>query len=123
MQYKGSDVLEFKNQDEFLSWLKVNYKDGGGYHLKLHKKGSKKKGITYVEALEAALMYGWIDGVANKLDEDFFYVRFTHRRPKSIWSKINAGIVEGLIEEDKMHPEGIKEVKRAKSDGRWDSAY
>ena len=83
----------------------------------------KFKGINYVEAREIALMYGWVDSLPNKLDDDFYLLKFTHRRPKSIWSKINVAIVEDLIKTNRIHPEGLKEANEAKQDGRWDAAY
>ena len=123
MQHKGIEVLEFTSQQEFIDWLSDNYVTETPYWVKLVKKSSKKPGIGYVDAREAALMHGWVDGQANKLDDDFWLVRFTHRRPKSIWSKINVAIVEELIATDRIHPEGLKEAKKAQSDGRWDKAY
>ena len=123
MQHKGIEVLEFNDQSGFVEWLKTNYKTDQGYWLRLLKKGSKKKGINYVEAREAAIMYGWIDGLVNKYDDDYFFVRFTHRRPKSIWSKINRDIAINLIESGRIHSEGMKEAEKAKNDGRWDAAY
>lgn len=123
MKHKDIEVLYFKSQEEFISWLNINYSDTKSYWVKIIKKGSKHKGINYVQAREVALMYGWIDSVPNKLDDDFYLLKFTHRRPKSIWSKINVAIVEDLVNRNKMHPEGLKEVNQAKADGRWDSAY
>lgn len=123
MLHKNIEILDFSNQKDFIAWLKVNYKDESPYWLKLIKKNSSQSGINYIEAREAALMHGWIDGLANRLDDDFFLVKFTHRRPKSIWSKINVSIVEELIRSKKMHTEGLAEVKKAKDDGRWDAAY
>jgi uncharacterized protein YdeI (YjbR/CyaY-like superfamily) len=123
MQHKDIEILEFGNQKEFLDWLSINYLDQTPYWLKLIKKHSAKSGINYVEAREVALMYGWIDGLANRFDDDYYLVKFTHRRPKSVWSKINVAIVEELINTNKMHSEGLNEVNRAKSDGRWEAAY
>ncbi len=123
MQHKNIEILDFNNQNEFIDWLKSNYQDESPYWLILIKKHSNKSGINYVDAREAALIHGWIDGLANKFDDDFYLVKFTHRRPKSIWSKINVAIAEELINSNKMHPEGLAEVKRAKDDGRWGAAY
>jgi uncharacterized protein YdeI (YjbR/CyaY-like superfamily) len=123
MQHKNIEILEFSNQSEFISWLKINYLDDSPYWLKLVKKHSPKSGISYIEAREAALIHGWIDGLANKFNDDYFLVKFTHRRPKSVWSKINVAIVEEIINSNKMHDEGLVEVKKAKNDGRWDAAY
>lgn len=121
--HKDIPILVFNNQDEFINWLKENYTDKNAYWLAFAKKASDKTSISYVEAREAALMYGWIDGLINKYDEDYYLIKFTHRRPKSIWSKINVGIAEGLIATGEMHQEGLNEVELAKADGRWDKAY
>jgi uncharacterized protein YdeI (YjbR/CyaY-like superfamily) len=123
MQHKNIEILDFKNQNNFIAWLKNNHHDESPYWLKLVKKHSPKSGINYIEAREAAPMYGWIDGLVNRFDDDYFLVKFTHRRPKSIWSRINVAIVEELINSNKMQAEGLAEVKRAKDDGRWDAAY
>lgn len=121
--HKDIPVLFLNNQNEFISWLNTNYKDSNAYWLAFAKKASAKTSISYAEAREAALMYGWVDGLINKYDHDYYLIKFTHRRPKSTWSKINVGIVERLITKGKMHPEGLKEVELAKADGRWDKAY
>jgi uncharacterized protein YdeI (YjbR/CyaY-like superfamily) len=123
MLHKNIEILDFKNQADFIAWLNTNYKDERPYWVKLVKKHSLESGISYIEAREAALMYGWIDGLANRLNDDYFLVKFTHRRPKSVWSKINVAIVEDLMHSNKMHVEGLSEVEKAKDDGRWDAAY
>ena len=79
--------------------------------------------MTYAEALDVALCYGWIDGQRNSFDEQWFLQRFTPRRPRSNWSKVNCAKVERLIEEGRMQPAGLAEVERARGDGRWDAAY
>src|SRR6478609_1985640 len=97
--------------------------DDGGVRLRLRKKASTRPGITYAEALDVALCFGWIDGQKQALDADYFLQAFTPRRPRSIWSKVNIGHVTRLIEEGRMRPEGQREIDRAKADGRWDAAY
>jgi uncharacterized protein YdeI (YjbR/CyaY-like superfamily) len=79
--------------------------------------------VTYAEALEEALRYGWIDGQARRIDNEFYVQRFTPRTKRSIWSKINRGKVATLTADGRMHPAGLAEVERAKADGRWEAAY
>ena len=97
--------------------------DDGGVRLKLRKKSSKAAGMTWSEALDVALCYGWIDGQANRFDEDYTLQGFSPRRKNSPWSQINREHVARLIEEGRMRPAGIAEIDRAKADGRWDAAY
>lgn len=79
--------------------------------------------VSYPEAVEASLCYGWIDGVRRKLDEQYFVQRFTPRRPRSGWSKINCAKVDLLVAQGRMRPAGLRAVEAAKADGRWDAAY
>ena len=94
-----------------------------GVRLQLRKKLSSAAGITWGEALEVALCYGWIDGQTSRLDDDYTLQAFTPRRRNSPWSQINQGHVARLIEEGRMKPGGQAEIDRAKADGRWDAAY
>ena len=94
-----------------------------GVWLKLAKKGLGISSVTYEEALEVALCYGWIDGQKKAFDEQSWLQKFTPRGPKSIWSKINTEKAEKLIETGEMKPAGLKAVEAAKRDGRWDAAY
>ena len=94
-----------------------------GIRLKLRKKSSSAPGITWQEALDVALCYGWIDGQAGRLDDDYTLQAFTPRRRNSPWSQINRGHVARLIAEGRMTPAGHAEIDRAKADGRWDAAY
>jgi uncharacterized protein YdeI (YjbR/CyaY-like superfamily) len=103
-------------------WLSSD-PDPTGVRLRLRKKPATTPGITYAEALDAALCFGWIDGQSHSLDADYFLQTFTPRRARSIWSKVNIGHVTRLIEEGRMRPGGQHEIDRAKADGRWDSAY
>jgi uncharacterized protein YdeI (YjbR/CyaY-like superfamily) len=92
--------------------------------IEFAKKGSGVASVTYAEAVEVALMYGWIDGKVRKSPEEGFYMqRFTPRRPRSKWSQINRSRAEALIESGRMKPAGLAEVERARADGRWDDAY
>jgi uncharacterized protein YdeI (YjbR/CyaY-like superfamily) len=105
-------------------WLDGNHARSDGVWLVLSKAGATKPTrLTYAEALEEALVYGWIDGQAHGRDESTWRQRFTPRRKRSAWSKRNTVTAERLIREGRMHPAGIAEVERAKADGRWDAAY
>jgi uncharacterized protein YdeI (YjbR/CyaY-like superfamily) len=91
--------------------------------LKIAKKGAAEPSVTYAEALELALCFGWIDSQKRGFDEEHFLQRFTPRRPRGRWSKINREKCEALIESGSMRPAGLAEVEAAKSDGRWEAAY
>ena len=107
---------------EWEAWLESD-PDPNGVLLRLRKNRSKQPGITYAEALDVALCFGWIDGQSQSLDDDYHLRTFTPRRARSLWSKVNIGHVTRLIEDGRMRPEGQREIDRAKADGRWDSAY
>jgi uncharacterized protein YdeI (YjbR/CyaY-like superfamily) len=94
-----------------------------GIRLKMAKKGSGIASITQPEALEVALCFGWIDGQARRIDDEWFSQRWLPRRKRSMWSRINREKAEALIEAGRMRPPGLAEVERAKADGRWDAAY
>lgn len=114
--------LHVDSVEEWEQWLD-DEPDPGGVRLRLRKKATTKPGITYAEALDVALCFGWIDGQSQSLDADYFLQSFTPRRAKSPWSKINTEHVARLISEGRMRPGGQAEIDRAKSDGRWDAAY
>lgn len=116
-------ILEFKTQAEWRTWLKKHHAIHTGIRLRFYKKGSGIPTVYYPEALDEALCHGWIDGQARSLDEASYLQRFTPRRPKGLWSKINIGHIERLTREGKMMPRGIQEVEAAQKDGRWDAAY
>lgn len=116
-------VIHFPNSAAFTAWLAEHHGNATGAWLKFAKKGSGEVSVSYQEALEAALCYGWIDGQINKLDDRFWITKFTPRRRRSKWSKRNCGIVEQLIAEGRMQPAGLAEINAAKQDGRWEAAY
>lgn len=116
-------VEQFADQAAFREWLRGNASTAPGVWLKLAKKGSVHTTVTYAEAVEAALCFGWIDSQARRLDDDFRLQRFTPRRARSPWSKRNREAVESLIERGLMEPPGLAAVEAAKSDGRWERAY
>jgi len=106
------------------TWLSEHHANPTGVWLVLAKKGTTQPtSVTYDQALDEALCHGWIDGQARRRDETTYWQRFTPRRARSPWSKRNIGIVARLVTEGRMHPAGVAEVERAKSDGRWDAAY
>lgn len=115
--------MEFKTAETFDAWLEKNHDRSDGLWLKIFKKDSGKKSISYAEALDAALCYSWIDGQKQAYDEHAWLQKFCPRRAKSIWSKINIGHVERLINEQRMRPAGLKAVEKAKADGSWEKAY
>jgi uncharacterized protein YdeI (YjbR/CyaY-like superfamily) len=116
-------VLPFERQKDWAVWLGKNHATSSGVWLKLARKASGIKSVTYDEALEVALCYGWIDGQKKSSDEMSWLQKFTPRSPKSIWSKINTEKALRLIESGRMKPAGLKAVESAKQDGRWDAAY
>jgi uncharacterized protein YdeI (YjbR/CyaY-like superfamily) len=113
----------FTGPEHFSAWLQENHDSSDGLWLKIAKKGSGERSVTYAEALELALCYGWIDSQKQSLDETHFLQRFTPRRPRGRWSRINREKAEALIEAGKMRLPGLAEVEAAKADGRWDAAY
>lgn len=116
-------VLPFESVAAWENWLSKEHAKSNGLWLQIAKKSSGIATVTYAEALEVALCYGWIDGQKGSLDDSYFLQRFTPRRARSKWSKINCAKVETLIESGKMMPSGMREVEAAKADGRWDAAY
>ena len=105
-------------------WLDKHHGGSDGVRLVLAKKGTvEPTSLTYAEALEVALCYGWIDGQVGRRDDSTYRQRFTPRRRTSRWSKRNVAHAERLIREQRMHPAGLAEVERAKADGRWEAAY
>ncbi len=115
-------MLEVETVEEWEAWL-AGSPDSDGVRLRLRKKASQRSGITYAEALDSALCFGWIDGQAGALDDDYYLQVFTPRRPRSVWSQRNRDYVARLSAARRMRPGGVVEVERAKADGRWDVAY
>ncbi|MDH6279260.1 YdeI/OmpD-associated family protein [Prescottella agglutinans] len=115
-------VEHFPDQAAFREWLHANV-SSPGVLVKIARKDSSHTSVTYAEAVEVALCFGWIDSQARRLDDDFRLQRFTPRRARSPWSKRNREAVEALIERGLMEPEGLAAVEAAKADGRWERAY
>jgi uncharacterized protein YdeI (YjbR/CyaY-like superfamily) len=113
----------FADPGEFEAWLEENQGSSAGLWLKIAKKGTGKRSVTYAEALELALCFGWIDSQKRGFDEEYFLQRFTPRRPRGRWSQINREKAEALIAAKRMRPTGLAEVEAAEADGRWEAAY
>jgi uncharacterized protein YdeI (YjbR/CyaY-like superfamily) len=116
-------IMPFASREEWEAWLEDEHATSEGLWLKIAKKGSGIESVTFVEALDIALCYGWIDSQRSGLDGRFYLQRFTPRKPRSKWSQVNREKVARLIESGRMRPAGLREVERAKADGRWDAAY
>jgi uncharacterized protein YdeI (YjbR/CyaY-like superfamily) len=116
-------VPAFASNAEWEAWLEEHHATSDGVWVQIAKKGSGIPSVAYPEVLDTALCFGWIDGQRKALDETYFLQRFTPRRARSRWSKINRDKVEALTKAGRMRPPGLAEVQRAKADGRWDAAY
>jgi uncharacterized protein YdeI (YjbR/CyaY-like superfamily) len=113
----------FATSQKWREWLEKNHGTPAGVWLRFYKKNSNKKTVTYAEALDEALCFGWIDGQMKTYDEESYLQKFTPRRARSMWSKRNRDHVARLIKEKRMAPPGLREIAAAKKDGRWDAAY
>ena len=122
---KSTDLpsLPFASKKKWADWLAKQHDKSAGVWLKIAKKDSEIPSVTYDEALDVALCYGWIDGQKKGFDDKYWLQKFTPRGSKSIWSKINTEKVERLIASGEMKPAGLKAIELAKQDGRWDAAY
>ena len=116
-------IKSFRTEAAFEAWLARNHARETEIWLKIHKKDSGLPTVTWAQALDVALCWGWIDGIRKAFDERSFLQRFTPRRAKSVWSQINRDHVARLTEVGRMTPHGQRQVDAAKADGRWDAAY
>ena len=116
-------IQSFASKTKWAEWLAKQHDKSAGVWLKLAKKDSGIPSVTYDEALDVALCYGWIDGQKKGFDDKYWLQKFTLRGPKSIWSKINTEKAERLIAAGEMKPAGLKAIEAARQDGRWDAAY
>jgi uncharacterized protein YdeI (YjbR/CyaY-like superfamily) len=119
----SDETIAFASEREWEEWLEGNHASSDGIWIKMAKKESGIASVRYPEVLDSAICLGWIDGRREALDERYFLQRYTPRRPRSRWSRINRETAERLIAEGRMRPGGLAEVERAKADGRWEAAY
>ena len=116
--------MSFADQEGWRTWLADNHASTPeGVWLRIAKKASGIESVDHPQALDVALCFGWIDGQRKGVDDTHYVQRFTPRRPRSVWSKINRTKVEALIASGDMQPAGLAEIEKAKADGRWDAAY
>ncbi|RKH11866.1 hypothetical protein D7V97_09990 [Corallococcus sp. CA053C] len=116
-------IVPFASEKAWEKWLEKHHADSPGVWMKLAKRESGIPSVTYAQALDVALCYGWIDGQKDALDAEYWLQRFTPRGARSRWSKINCGKVEALLAAGRMKPAGLREVEAARADGRWETAY
>ncbi len=116
-------ILLFSRQSDWADWLEEHHRTSDGVWLRISKKGSGIRSVSYAEALEVALCSGWIDGQKRAEDHGVWQQKFTPRRNKSIWSKINREKALALMDAGRMKAPGLAEIERAKADGRWEAAY
>jgi len=121
--YKDLPVYAFESVATWRAWLLENHTTQPGAWIKLAKKGTGVTTTTYEEARDTAIEFGWIDGLINAYDEIYYLTRFTPRKAKSNWSKVNCAVAERLIASGLMQPAGLAQVEAAKKDGRWEMAY
>nr|WP_314441707.1 YdeI/OmpD-associated family protein [uncultured Sphingomonas sp.] len=119
----GLPILHFADAAALEGWLECQPAEHKGVWLKLAKKGRGVTSVSVSEAINLGLCFGWIDGLINRFDEDWYLVRYTPRRPRSKWSLINVERAEALLAAGKVRAGGLKQIEAAKADGRWDAAY
>lgn len=116
-------IIPFKDSATWRQWLDENHSKIDGVWLRLYKKASGMLTVSYAEALDEALCYGWIDGQKKSYDAESYLQKFTPRRPRSVWSKRNTEHIARLQKAGLMMPAGLLEVEKAQADGRWEAAY
>lgn len=116
-------TLSFKNSREWRNWLENNSEGHKGVWLVIHKKNSSRNGISYDEALEEAICFGWIDGKMQSVDDEKYILRYSPRKDRSVWSKKNKDTAILLIEQGRMTEAGMAVIEKAKKNGNWDAAY
>jgi uncharacterized protein YdeI (YjbR/CyaY-like superfamily) len=121
----SDEARHFESADEFAGWLETNHATAADVWVAFPKKGTPEASVTRSEALDVALCYGWIDGQATSatMPDGWWAMRFSPRRPRSTWSKVNVAKVGELIAAGRMRPAGLAQIEAAKADGRWDAAY
>ena len=119
----GLPILRFADAAALERWLEAQPNEHKGIWLKIAKKDRGVSSVSVSEAIDLGLCFGWIDGLINRFDEDFYLIRYTPRRPRSKWSQINVERAEALLAAGKVRPGGLKQMEAAKANGRWDAAY
>src|SRR6266516_2631609 len=119
----GLPIIRFESAAEWEAWLEENHAQSPGVWIKIAKAGGRQPTVTYPEALDVAICFGWIDGQKASVDDAYWLQKFTRRGPRSKWSKVNRDKAQRLIDEGRMRPAGLAELERAQRDGRWDAAY
>ena len=122
-EHRGLPVIPFADAAAWERWLEEHHEDASGLWLKLAKKGSQIASVTYAQAVELALCFGWIDGQKGAYDEHWWLQRFTPRGPRSRWSRINREKAQELERAGRLRPAGLREIECAREDGRWEAAY
>ena len=117
------DIVAFRSPRAWAQWLAANHEQRDGVWLRFFKKASNVPSLSYADALEEALCYGWIDGQVKKYDAHSYLQKFTPRRKRSVWSKLNVARATRLIDAGRMQPAGLRQVDDARQDGRWHDAY
>jgi uncharacterized protein YdeI (YjbR/CyaY-like superfamily) len=117
------ETVFFEGPEAFEAWLEEHGATSDGIWVRMAKKHAKIPSLDWTGGVEVALCFGWIDGQAKRIDDVWYRQRFTPRRPRSLWSKVNRQKVEALVAAGRMRPAGHAEVERAKADGRWEQAY
>ncbi len=122
-EHRGLPVIPFTDAEDWERWLDEHHDSAPGLWLKLAKKDAQIASVTYAQAVELALCFGWIDGQKGAYDERWWLQRFTPRGPRSRWSRINREKAQQLERAGRLRPAGLREVQRAGADGRWEAAY
>lgn len=123
MERGGLPIRHFADAAALQAWLRKQPLEHKGIWLKIAKKNRGVTSVSVSEAIDLGLCFGWIDGLINRLDEDYYLVRYTPRRPRSKWSLVNVERAEALLAKGKIRPGGLRQIEGAKADGRWDAAY
>jgi uncharacterized protein YdeI (YjbR/CyaY-like superfamily) len=116
-------ILAFVTPEDWETWLAEHHADAQGVWLKIAKQDADVPSVTYADALDVALCSGWIDGQKRSFDEMYWLQKFTPRRPKGVWSRVNRDKAMALMAQGRMRPAGLRQVELAQADGRWDAAY
>ncbi len=120
---QGLAIIQLASQQEWEEWLEARHATSKGLWLKIAKKDSGIDSVSYAEALDSAIRYGWIDGQKGSHDEQFWLQKFTPRGPRSKWSRVNRDKAAELLRRGRMKPAGLAQIERAQQDGRWEAAY